>query len=98
MAEKQPLLIDDGSDLPLFSRTAARAEVQAFTPPPADRQLGMFECNLCRDTGLVKAGSRWIHCVCRRSRKHLEPRSGERGKSHECGDVDAGASGSDRSG
>ena len=70
MVDRQPLLIDDGSDLPLFSGTPARAEVQAFAPPPADRQLGMFECSLCRDTGLVKVGSRWINCVCKRGQLH----------------------------
>jgi hypothetical protein len=60
----------ESEDLPLFSGTAPKGELQDFNPQPADRQLGMFDCPLCRDTGLVKVGSRWVNCLCERGQCH----------------------------
>ncbi len=50
--------------LPLFSRTPAKARLEAFAPAPAelDRQMSFAECQACLDTG--KVGE--TYCVCER--------------------------------
>ena len=49
-------------DLPLFSGTAQRAEVEAFSPRPESRQETWAQCKLCLDTGFVQGEKRF--CIC----------------------------------
>jgi hypothetical protein len=53
--------------LPLFSGTPQRVEVAApeTSGVATGRQMSMFECPVCRDTGKVGTGARARYCWCR---------------------------------
>lgn len=55
-----------GEDLPLFSGAAAKAEESQYNPKEEPRQLGLFHCPICKDTGQVRimTGGSLINCVC----------------------------------
>ncbi len=59
-----PMFTTKNSDLPLFSGTAPAAQLAGFTPAPADRQLGLFACGFCKDTGQVKVKGKVHLCSC----------------------------------
>jgi len=54
------------SDLPLFSQTAQHSKVQKFEPKPVVKNLSMFNCPICRDTGQVRIGKKIITCFCKK--------------------------------
>ena len=53
--------------LPLFSGTPQRVEVATpgISDVPTGRQMWMFECPVCRDTGKVGTGAKARYCWCR---------------------------------
>jgi len=63
-------------DLPLFSGTAQQAQPAGFTPAPADRQLGLFACGFCKDTGQVKVKGRLHLCSCPAGQRLREEAAG----------------------
>lgn len=51
---KQVAMFTNGQDLPLFSGTAQRGTVNAFTPQPVSAQTMIpAACGCCLDTGKV---------------------------------------------
>lgn len=58
---KQLSMFTDGSDLPLFSGTAQRAQEQVFKPQDAVVQETWAKCRLCKDTGRL---GEFAFCSC----------------------------------
>jgi hypothetical protein len=49
--------------LPLFSGTAMR-EPERKESKPVQRQVSLFACPICFDTGTVKNGKKLVRCWC----------------------------------
>lgn len=64
------LFASNPQDLPLFSGTAPHAQESTFNPQPTTRQVSLFTCTYCQDTGTMTiiTNGRKIQrpCNCRR--------------------------------
>ncbi len=73
----QMTMFQSGEDLPLFSGTAQRAQLEpAGAQRPRLIRLGEYTCGLCLDTGVLKvAPGRHRYCTCdagQNARKRLQ--------------------------
>jgi len=51
-------------DLPLFSGTAQRGDLEEFRPTEEPVQSRLFDCPICRGTGSVVVNGALRRCTC----------------------------------
>lgn len=58
-------MFDEGTDLPLFSKTAPRSHADTFKPQASTANGKLFACPICFDTGevMTKRG-KIVQCPC----------------------------------
>jgi DNA repair protein RadC len=64
MKAQQAAMFPDGDDLPLFSGMGQVVHVQPFRQQTQEKNLGLFECAVCRDGGVIQHEGIETFCLC----------------------------------